>query len=647
MGGATNICSDKTGTLTQNKMTAVKGWIGGESFGAVPWGDGLRLDAEFWESFRVGIALNATAARQRGDEGAKVVGNPTEMALLDMVDAVDGATDYYVKLRKTWARRVVLQVPFCSETKRMTTIVEHGDVLRFFVKGAPDLLIAECDSVLMADNKLRDLPKDGRQELLGVVKSLTDEGFRALFLGYYDMPASSFRNGSGKGAGAKDRFGKIDLSSVKQSIVAMGIVGMEDPVRPEVPAAVGRCIQAGITVRMVTGDYPGTAVKIAEQCGIKTAKGTVMTGAQFREMSDEELDRAIPQLQVLARAQPNDKLRLVQRLRALNQIVAVTGDGTNDAAALKEADVGLAMGIMGTDVAKEASDIIVMDDNFRSIVSAVKWGRNVYESVRKFLGFQLTVNFAALVLVFVGAVSQYGAPLRAVQLLWINLIMDTLAALALATEPPTDLLLDQTPHGQEERMISNIMWKHIIGQAAYQLLALFLITYMGDLIPFASGHVVAKSRVHYTLVFNAFVWCQLFNELNARSIDDHQNVFRNIHRSIVFIAVMLLSIALQVCIVQFGSNAFKVAPLTWDQWLLCVGVGAASLPVGFVLRLIPVPKTHIADTLQFWNRHEKVGPAARREHSMAEVGVDGNERETEPLLSDEQERDGVLSKRVN
>ncbi len=223
--------------------------------------------------------------------------------------------------------------------------------------------------------------------------------------------------------------------------------------RDGVPEAVATCVRAGITVRMVTGDYAKTAAKIAEQCGIKTSKGIVLTGEEFRKMSDDQVDLVLPQLQVLARSQPADKLRLVKRLRALNQIVAVTGDGTNDAPALKEADVGLAMGIAGTDVAKEACDIIIMDDNFSSIVSSVKWGRNVYRAVRKFLQFQLTVNVAALVLVFIGAVTRYGAPLRAVQLLWVNLIMDVIAALSFATSKPTPELLLEKPHGKTERII--------------------------------------------------------------------------------------------------------------------------------------------------------------------------------------------------
>ena len=559
----------------------------------------------------LGLAVNTTALRQVDEESgvSKVVGMPTEIALLDMVDSVDKSESYYVEVRKQMEPFVVMQEPYTSERKRMSTIVyvPELDVLRIFVKGAPEICLQEATHVMLQQGNVEVLDADMVDVINAAVERMAGRGFRTLLLAHRDIPAAPYLHQPGAPINANDAsqgrfYVNLDEDPIDRTgLVVWGVVGIEDPVRPEVPDAVKRCIGAGITVRMLTGDHPGTATRIAEQCHIKTKNGIVLTGEQFRSMSDEAVLRIMPQFQVMARCQPADKLRLVKLLRGLDQIVAVTGDGTNDAPALKEADVGLAMGIAGTDVAKEASDIIIMDDNFKSIVMSVKWGRNVYESVRKFLQFQLTVNVASLMLVFIGTVSRVGVPLRAIQLLWINLIMDTLAALALATEPPTDALLLQTPHGKTERIINNIMWKNILGHAAYQLAAMLAILYAGYLIPWTTGTLINQSVQHYTIIFNSFVWCQLFNDINARSIDDHQNVFSDLHKSWIFIGVKVISIGLQVLIVEVGGTAFRVTGLTWDQWLFCIGVGAMELPVGFILRCIPVPERHYLDILQFWN----------------------------------------------
>ena len=434
----------------------------------------------------------------------------------------------------------------------MTTVyyVPELHVLRVFVKGAPEVIIRDAREVMLADGSIRPCTEEDRAHLTQLVASYAGNAYRTLCVGYRDVPASLYATDPSApplrhGETAEGRF-FVDLKNepLDRGVILQALFGISDPVRPEVPDAVRKCVEAGITVRMLTGDHPDTARKIATDCGILTRTGMVVTGEDFRGWSDDHVDRILPQLQVMARCLPADKLRLVKRLKNLGQIVAVTGDGTNDAPALKasphcfgfpflvlqlfwqEADVGLAMGIAGTDVAKEACDIIIMDDNFSSIVKSVKWGRNVYESVRKFLQFQLTVNICALFLVFIGAVTRYGAPLRAVQLLWVNLIMDTLAALALATEPPTDELLLQKPHGRTERIINNIMWKHILGHALWQLGVLLALLYAAYLIPWTTGTLILRSTVHYTIVFNSFVWMQIFNEFNARSIDDHQNIFK-------------------------------------------------------------------------------------------------------------------------
>ena len=352
--------------------------------------------------------------------------------------------------------------------------------------------------------------------------------------------------------------------------------------------------------------------------------GLAMTGEDFRKLSPAALDEILPRLQVLARSSPDDKHTLVQRLTGrllpeteeewleahpgcnyekqkdlllpgykqewavsrggVGEVVGVTGDGTNDAPALKAADVGLSMGLSGTDVAKKASDIIIMDDRFSSIVKAVLWGRSVFDNIRKFLQFQLTVNVVALTITFMAAVVGYQPPLNAVMMLWVNLIMDTMGALALGTEPPLPELLERRPYRRDASLISRPMWRNIICQAIYQLsLLVFLLKEGPKMFKCEDG-----SRHHFTIVFNAFVFCQVFNEFNAREIGDRFDPIRSLSRSPMFLLVIFFTVAAQFCIVEFGGDFTQTHKLTWQEWRLTVSMGAMSLPVGFLMRLIPV-----------------------------------------------------------
>ncbi|OQV19583.1 Plasma membrane calcium-transporting ATPase 1 [Hypsibius exemplaris] len=406
-----------------------------------------------------------------------------------------------------------------------------------------------------------------------------------------------------------------DEDCITGGLTCLAIFGIEDPVRPEVPSAIVRCRQAGITVRMVTGDNVDTATSIAAKCGIITAEDlegnvAVMEGLQFNqrirdekgEIEQAKFDQVWPGLRVLARSTPQDKHTLVEgminsKVTKYREVVAVTGDGTNDAPALKKADVGFAMGIAGTEVAKEASDIIITDDNFISIVQACMWGRNIYDNICKFLQFQLTVNVTALVVSITTACAIGETPLKAVPMLWINLIQDTLASLALATEPPSEHLLERKPYGRTANILSETMIRNIAGQGVYQLSVIFFLSFDNQLfhlhperrhlIHEADPQALQSSRQFDTVIFNAFVLMTVFNLVNARCIHNERNVFARIFRNIFFVVIFLTMLVTQAIVVELGGNAFKTTGLSWQQWLLCLAFGLGSLLWYQVLVCIP------------------------------------------------------------
>lgn len=412
---------------------------------------------------------------------------------------------------------------------------------------------------------------------------------------------------------------------LESDLTLLAISGIKDPIRPEIQTAVVQCKEAGITVRMVTGDNLTTAIAIAKDCGIIDKEELIlpnsyiaMEGKKFRELvggivwefpnekdinkrgksgvkNKEEFKRIAQTTRVLARSTPDDKYLLVTGLIELDNVVAVTGDGTNDAPALKKADVGFAMGIAGTDVAKEAASIILLDDNFKSIVTACKWGRNIYDCIRKFIQFQLTINIVALFMSFLGAVVLSHSPINAIQMLWVNLIMDTFAALALATEPPNDELLKRQPYGRKESIITPNMWRNILGQSLYQIIVLTLILFLTPSlfkIPNTADHkgkFVAKHFVHFTIFFNTFVMIQIFNSINCRKLKRNEfNMFKDFFNNPLFFVINLATFIVQVLIVQFGGEFIKTAPLTVYQHLFCVLVGAFCLLVSILIKLIPL-----------------------------------------------------------
>jgi Ca2+-transporting ATPase len=578
MGSATVICSDKTGTMTQNKMTVVEAVIAERLFDRTTATRAWRseLPEHVYRILAEGIAVNSTAFEGKDESGKPTfIGSKTESAMLEMLSKM--GEDYTQIRHQCTAAKVY---PFSSAKKVMSAIVEthagmQGTRYRLYTKGASEIVLGYCNKYISQDGSVKTLDAARKAAFERSISQFANKALRTICMAYRDVTETELASAS-------------EEDPPNHDLVCIGIVGIQDPLRDGVEHSVITCRGAGVYVKMITGDNIQTAKAIAQNAGIYTKGGLVMTGPELRQLSETELKRVVPRLQVLARSSPVDKQIVVRTLQGLGEVVAMTGDGTNDAPALKMADVGFSMGIAGTEVAKEAADIILMDDNFNTIVAAMRWGRGVNDSVRKFLQFQLTVNLTAVALAFISAVIDPNnqSVLSATQLLWVNLIMDTLAALALATEQPSDDVLQRLPIAKTASLITFSMWKMIVGQAIFQVIINMTLLRMGSRLFHLSGSE-EDYAVLRTIVFNTFVFLQIFNEINCRRIDDAVNVFRGIFRDSGFVLIQLVVIAGQILIVNFGGLAFKTVPLNTPQWIACVMVGFLSLPIGLIIRLLP------------------------------------------------------------
>ncbi|MDI1486925.1 MAG: plasma membrane calcium [Ramalina farinacea] len=594
MGNATTICSDKTGTLTQNKMTVVAGMMGSN----VQFDKNVQQDEEEAHQYRYSsvfdrisleartlllqsCAINSTAFEGEEEGKFTFIGSKTETAILGMAKEQLGMGPV---AEERAGAEIVQLIPFDSDRKCMGVVIRlSSGTYRLLVKGAAEILVEKSTSTLSdpfaPSVSQTDMSGEAKGRVMKGINDFAADSLRTIAFVYNDYPQWP-PIGSRT---LEDDQSMAVFEDVFHDMNFLGLVGIQDPVRDGVSKAVKQCQDAGVVVRMVTGDNVMTANAIAIQCGIKTPDGVVMEGPKFRQLSDAEMDGVLPRLQVLARSSPDDKRILVSRLKHLGETVAVTGDGTNDGPALKLSDVGFSMGIAGTEVAKEASAIILMDDNFSSIVKAIMWGRSVNDAVAKFLQFQITVNITAVALAFISAVSSSTghSVLSAVQLLWVNLIMDTFAALALATDPPTEKILDRKPTPKSAPLITTNMWKMITGQAVYQL-AVTLVLY------FAGPHIFDYSQKALdTVVFNTFVWMQIFNQFNNRRLDNKLNVFEGIHRNWFFMAISLIMVGGQIMIIFVGGAAFQIQALTGPQWAVSILCALPCFVWAIVLRCIP------------------------------------------------------------
>ena len=581
MGAVTVICTDKTGTLTQNKMRVSE----------------IKINSNVEDSMRLlyeNIAVNSTAELS-GDE---TLGNPTEAALLlwlrDQADKTirlspqttdsrpwreadktmrlsPQTTDYRaIRDRLT----IVDQVPFTTERKYMQTTTEDGT----FVKGAPEVVMAMCR-----------MDEEKRHECEAILAQWQSKAMRTLALAW-DGRLSSV---------ATDSLDNVYQFSVHDGEL-QALVAISDPVREDVPAAVGECMDAGIDVKIVTGDTPGTAMEIARQIGLldegSRVKNEIMTGTEFAALTDDELRQCVKGIKVIARARPMDKKRLVEALQTVGEVVAVTGDGTNDAPALHAAHVGLSMGD-GTAVAKEASDITIVDNSFSSIGRAVMWGRSLYRNIQRFILFQMTVNVVACLTVLVGAFFDTQSPLTVTQMLWVNLIMDTFAAMALASLPPTWQVMRERPRDRQAFIISRPMRQFICGMGILMTIVLLIIYFWFERtdgsLSFVATDVLfyqppatdgSLSRYELSFFFTVFVMMQFWNLFNAKSFLTSTSTLKGLSKGFVLIASLIFFG--QILIVEFGGAMFNVVPLSWQHWLAIIASTSVIFWGGEVWRLL-------------------------------------------------------------
>lgn len=559
MGAITVICTDKTGTLTQNLMQVYE-----PGFYALKE-RGILSDDDISKLVMEGISVNSTAFLEETDDGGKPkgVGNPTEVALLLWLNSQHRN---YLELREQAG--VLDQLTFSTERKFMATLVQSPLIGKkvLYIKGAPEIVLGKCKEVVL----------DGKRIDATEYRSTVEEQL----LGYQNMAMRTL----GFAFKIVDDHAPDDCVALvaENDLNFLGVVAISDPIRPDVPAAVAKCQSAGIDVKIVTGDTPGTATEIARQIGLWKPEDTErnrITGTAFADLTDEEALDRVMDLKIMSRARPTDKQRLVQLLQQKGAVVAVTGDGTNDAPALNHAQVGLSMGT-GTSVAKEASDITLLDDSFNSIGTAVMWGRSLYKNIQRFIVFQLTINFVALLIVLLGSFVGTALPLTVTQMLWVNLIMDTFAALALASIPPSEDVMNEKPRRSTDFIISKAMRYNIFGVGT-----VFLIVLMGMIYYFTNAE--SGMTVHrLTIFFTFFVMLQFWNLFNARVFGTNDSAFKGLTKSYGMELIVIAILGGQILIVQFGGAVFRTEPLDWQTWLVIIGASSLVLWVGELIRFV-------------------------------------------------------------
>ena len=548
IGSVNVICSDKTGTLTENRMTVVDVWCDGKdvSVDKVPC-------KEIIENF----CVNTTADITKSGNKFVFLGNPTECSLLVCAEKNN---INYLNYRKQFGEPIA-EYNFTSARKMMSTAYEKDKGYRLYTKGSPEKVLNICNRI-MDNGTIIPMTEERKTIIEASIKKLQDNARRVLAFAFNDFA---------------DQPQWEDIYNVEKDLVFTGFIGIEDPLRSDVKEAIDHCRQAGITVKILTGDNINTARAIANQLGIVKHDSLVLEVTDIDEMSDQELKSKLDKIVVIARSNPTAKMRVVKLLKENNNSVVVTGDGINDAPALKAADVGVAMGIAGTEVSKEASDIVLLDDSFSTIVKAIKWGRGIYENFQRFIQFQLTVNVVAFLTVILAELFGHKMPFTTLQLLWVNIIMDGPPALTLGLEPPREHLLKKQPIRRNASIVTKDMLLKIVTNGLFIVTALLLLM---------STQALGGTDVQQTtIVFTSFVLFQLWNAFNSREFGV-TSIFPNILRNKVMVGVVFVTFLIQILVTQYGGQVFKTVPLEFDLWIKIIGFTFSVVIFSEVVKLI-------------------------------------------------------------
>ena len=540
VGGVSVICSDKTGTLTQNRMT-VTGLYTADG----PCAPDALADPHMLEN----ICVNSTADLQTEEGRVSFVGNPTECALL--AAAQKSGEDYAARRQ---AAAVAHVFAFSSETKNMTTLLHApaGEGLLVYTKGSPEKILSMCV-----------LPDDRRAEIEAAIRGYQEKACRVIGFAHKTQPAvADF---------------EAERADIESGMTFDGFAAITDPLREDVYDAVARCRKAGIECKMLTGDNIVTASAIARELDLLDDDHIAVEAREIEDLPDEELAALLPKIRVIARSTPGIKMRVVNTLKALGNVVAVTGDGINDAPALKNADVGVAMGITGTEVSKQASDIVLLDDSFSTIVKAVQWGRGIYENFQRFIQFQLTVNLSSVLVVLLSVLCGMAAPFTALELLWVNIIMDGPPALTLGLEPVREDVMDRRPVRRDAGIVTGGMLARIAVNGVF-IAGVCMAQYAFNFLGGAPGQ-------DGTILFTLFVVFQLFNALSSRELST-ASMFRTLLRNKPLLLALLCTFGLQVIITQFGGLFFGTVPLSFTMWLKIIALGLTVILLSEAVKLI-------------------------------------------------------------